>query len=114
MLEYTLLVQVGIYTVKLKVKVGNYSPNLQVITKGQFLGYIHDCETLPAVSTLSQKAAKRLTEEELQERRDFIVTSLKLDENKLLQQNPKIKSKGQPESLTLEPQTRAKFEDPTR
>ena len=89
----------GIYTVssteptKLKIKVGNYSSSPQFIAKGQFLGYIHDCEAVPGVSALSHKEASKLSEEELRERRDFIVDSLKLDDNKLLQQNPKIKAK---------------------
>ena len=80
----------GIYTVsstepvKLKAEVGKLVAWSTSRHQRAVLDYIHDCETVPEVSTLSHKAADRLTEEEPQERRDFIVSSLRLDENKLL------------------------------
>ena len=95
LLEAEILPYAGLYTLqsdnKLKIKVGNYSDSVQTLKKGGFIGYIHFCLEGERVSVLDHRPANKLTDKELAERREFIVKSLKIEENALLLKHKQIK-----------------------
>ena len=95
LLEAEILPYVGLCTLqgdnKLKIKVGNYSNSVQNLKKGWFIGYIHECQSEEKISVLDHRPSQKLTDKDLQERKEFIEKSLKLNENSLLQSHSRIK-----------------------
>ena len=96
-LEAEILPYTGLHTLqrdnKLKIKVGNYSGRVQSLKKGEVVGYIHFCNEENRISVLDHRPANKLTDSDLAERKEFIVKSLKLDENPLLLKHKQIQEK---------------------
>ena len=93
-----ILVHPGVYQMddkSIQVKVSNYSSSNYLVKRGTPLGCVSRVEgTLKAdvfVNSLNHKPVEQLTKSEIQERRDYLIDKLRINENDLLNKDPKMK-----------------------
>ena len=94
------LVHPGVYIMgeqSVQIKVSNYSDRSFVIPQGTQLGFMSKVESqIPAnlfIGSLDHKPIADLSTQELQERRDYLIEKLRINENTLLNKDPKLKEK---------------------
>ena len=93
--EADLFIHPGVYPRigdEIAVVISNFGVADQAINAGLTVGYIREVDKYgedAAINALSHKPAAELTAEELKERKEYIKTALKLDENPNLNQEDK-------------------------